>query len=194
MPRTPYAAIVLAGRSSARLGGADKAMVEFEGSTLLDRVLDAATDAEQIVAVGPPRPTGHPVTWCEERPVGGGPVAAVAAGLSAAAATEVVLLLASDLPFIEGAIGPLLDALTPGADVAVLVDDTGRANYLASAWRRGAVETRLADLGDPAGLPMRRLLEGLTVVEVRDTGGWGFDCDTWEALDLARHRGAARHD
>lgn len=186
----PYSAIVLAGRSSQRLGGADKALVDFAGGTLLDRVLQACTDATDVVVVGPRRPTSREVRWCEEQPTDGGPVAAFAAGLAAAPSGEHVLLLASDLPFIAAGVTPLLAALTPEADVSVLVDAEGRANYLASAWRRSAALARLRDLGDPTGLPMRRLLDGLSIAEVRDTDGWGFDCDTWESLDLARQRGA----
>lgn len=180
-----YIAIVLAGRSSERLGGADKAMVELDGTTLLDRVLNAT--AADTVVVGPERPTSRPVSWCEESPVGGGPVAAFAAGLAVAPASDRVLLLASDLPFIEGAISPLL---VTSADVAVLVDVDGRPNYLASVWRRAVAEDQLRRLGDPAGVPMRRLLDGLTIEEVRDTDGWGFDCDTWETVEQARERGA----
>lgn len=191
-PVDAHIAIVLAGRGSERLGGADKAMVEFEGGTLLDRVLDATIDAHQVVVVGPPRPTSRAVTWCEEQPIGGGPVAAFAAGLSAADSSDAVLLLACDLPFIANGIPSLLAALSSGTDAALLVDDTGRANYLASAWRRSSAEAQLRRLGDPVGLAMRRLLYDLTIAEVRDTDGWGFDCDTWEALDLARRRGAKR--
>ena len=165
-------------------------MIGFEGSTLLDRVLDATAGAEHVVVVGPVRPTAHAVMWCEERPVGGGPVAAFAAGLSAVPPSENVLLLASDLPFIAGALRPLLDALMADHDAAVLVDGDGRANYLASAWRRSVAEDRVEVLGDPTGLPMRRLFEGIDVAEVRDTDGWGFDCDTWESLESARQRGA----
>jgi molybdopterin-guanine dinucleotide biosynthesis protein A len=160
-------------------------MVELDGVTLLDRVLNALDS--DVVVVGPQRSTSRPVIWCEEDPVGGGPVAAFAAGLAAAASSDKALLLGSDLPFIAGAVMPLLSL---SADVAVLVDQDGRANYLASAWRRSVVEARLEELGDPNGLSMRRLLEGLSVEEVRDTGGWGFDCDTWESLDLARERAA----
>ena len=182
----PYVAVVLAGRSSERLGGADKAMVDLDGITLLDRVLNA-TEAETVV-VGPRRPTSRSVIWCEEEPVGGGPVAAFAAGLAVAPPSEKILLLGSDLPFIAGAFSPLLST---SADVAVLVDADGRANYLASAWVRSAAEAQVRDLGDLTGLPMRRLLQGLTVEEVRDTGEWGFDCDTWDAVHEARERGAA---
>lgn len=191
MPDSPYVAIVLAGRSSQRLGGADKAMADVGGSTLLERVVRAASGARDIIVVGPPRPGALAVTWCEEQPVGGGPVAALAAGLAVAPAGEAVLLMASDLPFVEGAVAPLFAALTPDADVALLVDCDGRPNYLASAWSRSPLERHLQSLGDPVGLSMRRLVDGLRTRHVRDTGGWGFDCDTWDALEEARKRGAS---
>lgn len=193
--RPPYTAIVLAGARSERLGGADKAMVKLAGSTLLDRVLDAVSDAAHVMVVGPTRPTDQPVEWCQEDPAGGGPLAAFSAGLSLASATDVVLLLASDLPFVKGAVPVLLDALEPGIDVALLQDANGRANYLASAWQRRAVDSQMAKIPDPSGLPMRRLLDGLTVAEVADAEGWGFDCDTPEALSIARQReGEQTHD
>lgn len=186
-------AIVLAGGRSERLGGADKAMVAIEGATLLDRALGAASAADHIVVVGPSRPTTIPVTrWVEEDPSDGGPAAAFAAGVAAAPPTDVLVLLAVDLPFVSDAIPPLLAALEPGIDVAILADETGRANYLASAWRRDAAAGRLAMIPDISGFSMRKLLDGLTVAHVRDTGGWGFDCDTWDAVERARSRGATR--
>lgn len=187
----PYTAIVLAGRGSARLGGIDKPMVDLAGSTLLDRVLEAVSSAVQITVVGPRRDTARTVTWREEQPPGGGPVAAFAAGLHEGD-TEVVLLLASDLPFIGPAIPALRRALAPGIDVALLCGPDGRANYLAAAWRRSAAQSRLAEIRDPAGVPMRRMLDGLTLTEVADIGGWGFDCDTPEALEKARERQLGR--
>lgn len=182
-----YTAIVLAGGRSERLDGADKAMVAIDGVTLLDRVLEAASDADHLIVVGPRRPTAVPVTtWVEEDPIGGGPAAAFAAGVAAAPPTEALVLLAVDLPFIGAAIPRLLAALQPGIDLTLLEDDTGRANYLASAWRRETAVKRLARLPALTGYSMRSLLEGLTAAYVRDTDGWGFDCDTWEAVEQAR--------
>lgn len=189
MTRPPYTAIVLAGGRSERLGGADKAMVELDGITLLDRALQAVADANDIVVVGPQRPVAAPVTWIEEHPIDGGPAAAFAAGVRASDGDSLVLV-AVDLPFVDGAIPALLDALTPTIDVAVLHDEGGRPNYLASAWRRNAIVARLATIPEVTGLPMRRLLEGLRMAPVRDTGGWSFDCDTWDAVEQARTRGA----
>ncbi|MFF6775602.1 DUF6457 domain-containing protein [Streptomyces sp. NPDC012637] len=88
---TAYDAIVLAGGAARRLGGADKPGVRVGGRPLLDRVLAACRDAGRIVVVAEPRATAHPVEWAREEPPGGGPVAALDAGLrrlTEAAATD----------------------------------------------------------------------------------------------------------
>ncbi|WP_431983865.1 DUF6457 domain-containing protein [Streptomyces qinglanensis] len=78
-----YTALVLAGGGARRLGGADKPAVTVGGRPLLDRVLAACGDAAATVVVGPRRPTCRPVLWAREEPPGGGPLAALQAGLDA---------------------------------------------------------------------------------------------------------------
>ncbi|MET9952285.1 DUF6457 domain-containing protein [Streptomyces sp. NPDC006339] len=78
---TAYDALVLAGGAARRLGGADKPAVRVGGRPLLDRVLAGCRDARRTVVVADPRPTARPVEWTRESPPGGGPVAALAAGL-----------------------------------------------------------------------------------------------------------------
>ncbi|MFJ9826841.1 DUF6457 domain-containing protein [Streptomyces sp. NPDC101160] len=78
---TAYDAIVLAGGSARRLGGADKPGVRVGGRPLLDRVLAGCRDARRTVVVAAPRATARPVEWTREDPPGGGPVAALDAGL-----------------------------------------------------------------------------------------------------------------
>ncbi|MFG3347695.1 DUF6457 domain-containing protein [Streptomyces sp. NPDC048018] len=78
---TAYDAIVLAGGAARRLGGADKPGVRVGGRPLLDRVLAGCRDAGRTVVVAEPRATARPVEWTREEPPGGGPVAALAAGL-----------------------------------------------------------------------------------------------------------------
>jgi len=181
-----FDAIIVAGATSARLDGADKAMLDVGGTSLLERALRSVSAARRTVVVGPSRPSDAAVVWCEEEPVGGGPVAAFAAGLAATDAA-VVVLLAVDLPFVAPAIPRLVAS---AGDLAVLVDATGRVNYLASAWRREAAEARLQSLADPAGASMRALVSGVTAATVDDFGGWSDDCDTWESLEAARTRAA----
>lgn len=195
---TPYDVIVPAGGAARRLGGADKPGLTVGGTALLDRVLAAAAGARTTVVVGPVRPTARTgVRWTRERPPGGGPVAAVAAGLAEVTA-EVVLLLAADLPFLDertvrrlaAALAerePEGDAAGP-VDAAVLVDAAGRDQPLAAAYRTAALRAALAAAGDPAGLPLRRLTGGLRTLRLADTDDVTYDCDTWEELERARER------
>lgn len=164
------------------MGGADKPSLDVGGITLLDRVLAACPD--HVVIVGPERPTARPVTWCREDPAGSGPVAAVAAGL-AHIRSELVVLLAGDLPFLTSeVVTSLLEAVQE--DGALLVDDDGREQWLCSVWRTAAL--RGADLtSDRLG----HLLGGLTAarlvipVPAGKAAPW-VDCDTPEDLLHAR--------
>ncbi|WP_052682027.1 molybdenum cofactor guanylyltransferase [Saccharothrix sp. ST-888] len=187
---TAYDAMVLAGGAARRFGGADKPALEVGGRPLLDRVLAACADAGTTVVVGPPRDTARDgVTWTREQPPGGGPVAAVAAGLGRITADR-VLLLAADLPFLDRpTVGRLLAVLDEtGSEGALLVDAAGRDQPLAAAYRTAALRRALAALGEPDGLPLRRLLAPLDLVRLADPQGVAYDCDTWEELAQARER------
>ena len=180
-----FDAIVLAGGAARRLGGADKPMLEVDGTPMLARVLDAVSAAQTRIVVGPRRSIGDAVTWCQETPPGGGPVAATAAALPLTTA-PVIVLLAADLPWIAPAVAPLLAALRPSVDAAML--RTGdRSNYLAAAWHRRALIAALDRVADPRGASMRTLVAAATVADVADPG-WGEDCDTWPDLARARDR------
>jgi molybdopterin-guanine dinucleotide biosynthesis protein A len=186
-----FDAIVLAGGRATRLGGADKPALALGNRSLLELVLAAVDDAARVIVVGPTRPlTSVPraVQWCREEPPGGGPAAGLAAGLKHVTA-DIVVTLAADLPSIAPAVAPLLAALAAGpADWAALVDDGGRVNYLAAAWRRVALQQAMAALGEVSSASMRALTAGATLAPVPDTQGWGLDCDTWGDVDEARRR------
>jgi len=187
-----YDAVVLAGGAARRLGGADKPGLRVGGRALLDRVLAACAGARTTVVVADPRPTARPVTWAREEPPGGGPLAALAAGLRHTTAEHVVVVSA-DLPFLAApTVGRLTVALAASdADGVLLTDAGGRdqplvAAYRASALRRGltAVAGGRADL---TGLPLRRLTDGLRLTRVPDAVA-SFDCDTWDDIATARAR------
>ncbi|MER6268115.1 NTP transferase domain-containing protein [Streptomyces sp900105755] len=191
--RPPYDAIVLAGGAARRLGGADKPAVRVGGRPLLDRVLAACAGARRTVVVAAPRPTSRPVHWTREEPPGGGPVAALDAGLRHITADRVVVLSA-DLPFLEEAtVERLLAALhTTAADGALLTDADGRDQPLVAAYRTTALRHTLAALaGDGGngltGLPLRRLTAALNLTRVPDPLA-SFDCDTWDDIADARAR------
>jgi molybdopterin-guanine dinucleotide biosynthesis protein A len=177
-------AIVLAGGRATRLGGAAKPQLRVGGRSLLDHAVAAVRDAHRVVVVGPEQPVEGAVVFCREQPPGGGPVAAIAAGVEHTIA-DVIVVLAADLPFVAPAIPRLLAALPP-IGAALLVDGSGRPNYLAAAWQRASLDAALTALGDPAGASARALTDLAPQVFVPDEGGWGRDCDTWEDLGQAR--------
>ena len=200
---TAYDAVVLAGGAARRLGGADKPGVRVGGRTLLDRVLAACSGARRTVVVGAPRPTARPVGWTREEPIGTGPVAALAAGVTALGATGsgdpgTLLVLSADLPFLgEGTVLRLLAALDagPGAEGALLVDGEGREQPLVAVYRATALRRELDGLRQARGeldhLPLRALVGGLRLVRVpvgAEEPAASFDCDTWEDIATARAR------
>ncbi|QCX77960.1 molybdopterin-guanine dinucleotide biosynthesis protein MobA [Streptomyces sp. YIM 121038] len=146
-----FDAVVLAGGRAARLGGADKPGVRVGGRALLDRVLTACSGATTTVVVAAPRPTGRPVVWAREEPAGGGPLAALDAGLRHTAA-ELVVVLSADLPFLRAETVRGLVAAVGTADGALLTDPDGRDQPLVAVYRGAALRRELARIaaGDPA--------------------------------------------
>ena len=191
-PLPPFAAVVLAGGRSARLGGQPKPQLDVGGRTMLAAVLAALEGAEQRIVVGPPQPVPDGVLLVRETPPGGGPVPALAAGLAAVdPATEVVAVLAADLPFVTRAlVDELRDRLT--GDGVLVVDDTGRDQLLLGVWR--AAPLRAAAAGARPHGPLRGVLAPLAVTRHRPVSPAGepapwTDCDT--PAELARARTAA---
>jgi molybdopterin-guanine dinucleotide biosynthesis protein A len=182
-----YDAVVLAGGRADRLGGADKPALTVGGRSLLDRVIAGAGGARRTVVVGPHRPTARPVRWVRERPPGGGPVAALAAGLPEVRAPQLVVL-AADLPFAASAVPRLLSALARSSryDGAVLVDADGRDQPLLAAYRANAIRSALRGVGEPPGCSVRRLLADLQLARVPAEGAEALDCDTADDVHRAR--------
>jgi molybdenum cofactor guanylyltransferase len=190
-PLPPYTAVVLAGGKAARLGGQAKPQLEVGGRTMLATVLAAVEDAERRVVVGPPQVLPDDVLRVREQPPGGGPVAALKAGLPAVG-TDVVVLLAGDLPFLTAGLVRELRARLTG-DGVLVVDDTGRDQLLLGAWRTAALRAAAARTTGP--VPLRRVLAPLSVrrfrpgIEPGTPPAW-LDCDT--PADLERARRVAR--
>ncbi|EGJ75967.1 putative molybdopterin-guanine dinucleotide biosynthesis protein [Streptomyces sp. Tu6071] len=203
-----YDAVVLAGGGARRLGGADKPGLRVGARTLLDRVLTACEGARTTVVVAVPRPVARPVVWAREDPPGGGPLAALDAGLRHVTAAR-LCLLSADLPFLTSAaltrLHAALDA-APEKDGALYVDADGREQYLTAVYRTAPLREGLERLKDgpdstpgvlprgtggqvrTGGLSLRRLLGPLDLVRVPDEERVSFDCDTWEDLAAARDR------
>ncbi|MFF5701749.1 NTP transferase domain-containing protein [Streptomyces sp. NPDC012794] len=189
-----YDAIVLAGGAARRLGGADKPTLHVGGRTLLDRVLAACADAAETVVVGARTATARPVRWTREDPPGGGPVAALDAGIRRTSA-GLVLVLSADLPFLDrDTVRALLTAAADGpGDGALLRDADGRDQPLVAAYRTEPLHREIALLatehGTLHGLPLRALTAELHLTRVVSAAPLAsFDCDTWEDLAAARAR------
>ena len=189
--RLAYDAIVLAGGRGSRLAGngdIDKPGLPLAGWPLVDHVLLAVSGASTRILVGPRRMALADPVFCREQPAGCGPVAAIAAA-AGRIRQPTVAVLAADLPFIGPALDQLRQCVTLGTrEVGLLVDTTGRSNYLAAVWRTSALLQTLDALGDPANLPVRALYEGRDIGHVPDFDALGADCDTPRDLRLAQER------
>jgi molybdopterin-guanine dinucleotide biosynthesis protein A len=185
------AAVVLTGGTGTRLGGADKAALEVAGVSLLERALAATVAAAEVVVVGHPVPTSRPVTWALEDPPSGGPAAGLLAGVDRLKGDpDLVAVLAVDMPKVNpGTVARLTWAVEAAADAdgAVLVGADGRRQVLAAVYRVSAlVAARQPGPGTEHGLPLRRLVERLRLVEVPTVGDEARDVDTWDDVRALR--------
>lgn len=170
-----------------------KPQLRVGGTTMLARVLTAVSGAGERVVVGPLQPVPAGVVIVQEQPAGSGPVAAVAAGLARVSA-EFVVLLAADLPHLNPeTIAALLSTMDTAAeaDAALLVDETGRDQYLLSAWRADRLRTTLAGLEPLLDSSMREVVAAVRVARVKlpapsDAPAPWTDVDTPADLDRAR--------
>jgi molybdopterin-guanine dinucleotide biosynthesis protein A len=218
--------VVLAGGQARRMGGRDKPAARVGGVAILVRVvravleagdldagaLDAGADGVrgEVMVVGPRRASralpAHGVGWTCEDPPGGGPAAALEAGLAALPEQAgLIAVLAADLPFLDSTTVRRLAAAatTPcppgsggqaGSRVAgaVLIDASGVPQWLAGVWDerrlRAAVDRRQA-AGQLRGVALRAVLGPLDPVLVAvppgDAPAW-WDCD--EPAQLAQAR------
>jgi molybdopterin-guanine dinucleotide biosynthesis protein A len=177
MAGADYDAVVLAGGEARRLGGQDKPGALVGGRSLIARVASAVPDAARLIVVGPERPDLPPALFVREHPPGSGPIPALRAGLAEVRSPRLVLL-AADLPFLRyEQVTMLLDA----AD-AVLVDPTGREQWLTGAWHTDRLRDALAGY---SGASLRGLLVPLNPARVPVADDW-FDCDTPADLERAR--------
>jgi molybdopterin-guanine dinucleotide biosynthesis protein A len=188
-------AVVLAGGTAARMGGVDKASIELDGVTLLERALAATMSAYEVVVVGRQVPTTRPVTWTIEDPVSGGPAAGLLTGLDRfLVAPDLVAVLAVDMPRVHaGTVARLTWAVEgdTAVDGAVLATPDNRQQPLAAVYRHSSlVAARPASYEEQHGLAMHRLVGRLRLVEVATEDDEGQDIDTWDDLRRLRDPGS----
>jgi molybdopterin-guanine dinucleotide biosynthesis protein A len=191
-----FDAVVLAGGHATRAGGIDKPAQVVGKRTLLAAVTSAAiaAGAGTVIVVGPERagllPAGPKsrFTFVREDPPGSGPVPALRTGLATVTA-PLVAVLAADLPFLRAHhLALLLAGVSSSNAGALLVDDTGRQQWLAGCWRTAALREGVATY---EGRSLHGLMDPLGPVLMHypraagEPPAW-LDCDTVE--DLARAR------
>ena len=186
----PFCGAVLTGGASRRLGH-DKALSPVGGRPLASVAAEAlrGAGAELVLAVGGdaeslerlgmvPVPDRYPAA---------GPLGGVISAL-ADAPTEIVAILACDLPFADAAaVRAVVDALAEAAaaDCAVPVVD-GRLQPLHAAWRRRA-RFRLADFFGGGERSVKAALERMAWVPVAGLASASV-ADVDEPVELMRAR------
>lgn len=228
-PSSGVGLIVVAGGRSSRWAGVDKTAQLLLGRPVLRHVVTAGVAGIQAAirstiqaaieapddAAPPPvvivAPAAHParaqidrehpqVRWTVEQPAGGGPVAALSAGLATLAEPwagllpdrlpDLVVVLAGDMPGVRTAVTRLVAAVRAepeGAGMAgvVGVDPDGVRQPLLAIYRRTPLAEALAGL-PVAHASMRSLLAGLRLGTLPVTAREALDLDTPQALAVAR--------
>jgi molybdenum cofactor guanylyltransferase len=177
-------AVVLAGGASQRFAP-DKLAEQVEGKPLLDRALASLPEQVTVVVVGPTREVARPVIFTTEDPPGGGPAAALVAGVRRALAesSDAMVTLPADSPLGGRAARALLSRLEsePSAQAVVGVDANGLEQPLQLALRPAAAEALVAGAGPSGatGVSARRLLDalrpGLVTQELAPAELWDID-------------------
>lgn len=178
-----FDAVVLAGGTASRSGGIDKAELIFQGDRLLDRVVRAVAGAQRVVIVGPPRHIRHQVRWTREEPPGGGPVAAIAAGLELVEAPFVVVV-AVDQPLLEDGFIQRLVLVSDRVTAAVAIDPSSRVQPLLACYPTALLRDVLRS-EDVGGRSMRSVLARIPHRMVPDEGR-SRDCDTLSDIEELR--------
>jgi molybdopterin-guanine dinucleotide biosynthesis protein A len=158
---------VAAGGRSVRMGR-DKALLPWDGATLLDHAIARlrAVCGDVRVLCGPDaRYEGHGVAVVADRVHDAGPLAGLDAALADAGGRP-ILFLGVDLPFVTSGLLGALGAWLVGADAAVPVV-AGRPEPLCAAYGPGCLEAVRARLS--AGeRRMTSFWADVTVREIRE--------------------------
>lgn len=175
--------IVLAGGRGARMGR-PKALIMFGEKTLAENAVALLhTRCARVVVVARPEVplSVPPATVVMDRPGPRGPLTALATGLAATAADD-VLVLACDLPFA----GPMLDALRalPPGRAAVGVDADGHIQPLCARYPRLRALATIEELIAAGDLRARAAAAALAAHRVDDR--WGALANLNTAADLER--------
>lgn len=182
-------ALILTGGKSSRFGS-DKSLAILDGKTLLEQIVDSLPEKWPIVIVGPEfSHSRRSLRFTREEPIGGGPVSAVAAGLSCVE-TEFVAVIATDMPFAGQVIEDLADRGIH-ADGAIPVDSEGFRQSLCAIYRVDSLESALKSLPQLHNNSMRNVIAVLDLEEVTLEAEFAsnlLDIDTLDDLNRAQSK------
>ena len=150
-------AIVLTGGTSKRFGS-DKSKATIAGKTLLEVLTSNLAD---LIIVGPHSKVK--AKYVREEPLGGGPVAAIGAGLKEVD-SELVAIFATDMPFAPRILNQLERALVN--DAALPLDCNGIAQPLAGLYRSEPLRKAIASFESLENKSVKELISKLKVDQV----------------------------
>ena len=163
----PFAAAVLTGGSSTRMGG-DKALIEVNGIALARRVAEVAlaAGADRVVCVGGDEPALRSLglaTVSDGYP-GEGPLGALLTAFATLDASTIVAL-SCDLPDLD--VATITAVLTQLDDHAVALAMTDRWHPLVAAYDRARCEGPFAAVFASGGRALHTAIRLVDVVTVR---------------------------
>lgn len=172
--------------------GSPKGQLQLDGRSLLEHAVDALAFVDAAVLVSPeavlrPRADWPPVRFTLEEPVLGGPVAGIAAGVSALGAApddEVTYLLPCDLP-TPGRVVKMLRFEPIAGDGVVLQDKDDWPQFLLGKYRLGPLRERIQKLGVVRDVSVRRFALPLNLRKIPVAGELVADVDTPEQARIA---------
>jgi molybdopterin-guanine dinucleotide biosynthesis protein A len=178
---------ILAGGKGTRLGGVMKGLIEVEGRTVIERLLDLRPLASEVLLSGVDpalQRFGLPQV-ADLEPFHGPPAGVVS--LLLRASTPWVLVVACDSPYVSvEVVRPLLEAADDATDV-VLFEAAGRFDPFPGLYRRAlALEWKKVLPSNPS---LQALLRGVkTRLVTRPVGRALEGINTPEELERARGR------
>lgn len=162
---TRMSAMILTGGSSSRFGS-DKSQAMMGADSLIENLLKSLPSEMEIVIVGPELlNASRQVKYTQEDPLGGGPVAAIEAGLKLID-SEFVVIIATDMPFASQVLDALIQNLPVTEDATIPLDSAGIRQPLCAIYRREALVEALKELGNAQGQSVRNLIHILSVKEL----------------------------
>lgn len=160
----------------------------IEGQSLIARILGSIPSELEIIIVGEdPQIQGSQYLCLRETPTGGGPVAGFKAGLDRCE-SEIVALIATDMPFAISHVLALSSSMKVHIDAVMYVDAKGFRQPLAALYRVESAKRGIQTLGEVQGKSMRELLSHLAVVQIpmeRKVAMAMIDIDTVADLESA---------